>query len=224
MLQTCLEHLDRLTSSLISRVVVVDNNSTDGSKQWLQTLTEKHYRVLLLDRNLGFAGGCNLGIQHTTGDDILLLNTDAFLSARALDILVRYLDWRWQFYLNIPAGVLAAASAYWALRGLPQVKKETSLDLRGALLLAAGLVALNIAVSRSECHDVKFGMNILRRISANFQLFTSNPLNENRNAVFYFSAVLGFFYFLFNKAFIGLLGFRVRKQRGLPGRLVRPCE
>ncbi len=63
--------------------------------------------------------------------------------------LVRYLDWRWQFYINIPASILAAATAYWALRDLPQPKKQVTLDIPGALLLMAGLAALNGALSYS---------------------------------------------------------------------------
>jgi len=63
--------------------------------------------------------------------------------------LVRYLNWRWQFYLNIPASLLAAAAAWWALRNLPQTRLKTSLDLRGAALLTGGLVALNVALALS---------------------------------------------------------------------------
>ncbi|MBS1248715.1 MAG: putative triacylglyceride transporter [Chloroflexi bacterium] len=63
--------------------------------------------------------------------------------------LVRYLDWRWQFYINIPASILAAAGAYWALKDLPQPKRKVSLDIPGALLFTAGLVALNMALSFS---------------------------------------------------------------------------
>lgn len=61
--------------------------------------------------------------------------------------LVRYLDWRWQFYLNIPASILAAATAYWALKDLPQKTRPGKLDLAGALAFVAGLVALNVALS-----------------------------------------------------------------------------
>lgn len=61
--------------------------------------------------------------------------------------LIRYLDWRWQFYINIPASLIAALSAYWVLRHLPQTRKRTSLDIPGAVLLTACLVALNVALS-----------------------------------------------------------------------------
>jgi EmrB/QacA subfamily drug resistance transporter len=63
--------------------------------------------------------------------------------------LVRYLDWKWQFYINIPASVLAAVSAYWVLKDLRQTRQRTSLDIPGAMLLTAGLVALNVALSFS---------------------------------------------------------------------------
>ena len=33
-------------------------------------------------------------------------------------LLVRFLNWRWQFYLNIPLGLVAMAAAWWALQGL----------------------------------------------------------------------------------------------------------
>jgi len=63
--------------------------------------------------------------------------------------LVRYLDWRWQFYINIPASILAAVTAYWALKDLPQSRRRVALDIPGALLLMVGLVALNVALSYS---------------------------------------------------------------------------
>ncbi len=63
--------------------------------------------------------------------------------------LVRFLNWRWQFYLNVPASLLAAATAYWALRHVPQPRRRDSMDIPGALLFMGGLVALNVALSYS---------------------------------------------------------------------------
>ncbi len=65
-------------------------------------------------------------------------------------LLVRYLNWRWQFYLNIPASILAALAAFWVLQGAPQARKKVPLDIPGALLFMAGLVALNVAFSSSS--------------------------------------------------------------------------
>jgi len=71
---------------------VVDNASTDGSHEWLQTLKDERIHCILSPENLGFAKGCNLGIQQASGDAILLLNTDAFPEPGALKTLMTYLE------------------------------------------------------------------------------------------------------------------------------------
>jgi GT2 family glycosyltransferase len=56
-------------------VLVVDNDSADGSA----SLVERQYpqvRLIRNERNLGFAGGNNVGLQHATGDVLVLLNQD----------------------------------------------------------------------------------------------------------------------------------------------------
>jgi GT2 family glycosyltransferase/glycosyltransferase involved in cell wall biosynthesis len=57
-------------------VVVVDNGSRDGS---VETLAAQFptTRFVELDRNQGFAGGCNRGAQAARGDYIAFLNNDA---------------------------------------------------------------------------------------------------------------------------------------------------
>ena len=66
--------------------------------------------------------------------------------------LVRYLSWRWQFYLNLPLSALAAAAAFYALRDLrsPVVSERGSrrLDVVGAVLLTVALLAVNIGLTQ----------------------------------------------------------------------------
>lgn len=61
-------------------------------------------------------------------------------------LLIRFLTWRWQFYLNIPLSLAGLAMAWWALRALPQPRHRLRLDWLGAFLLTGGLLALNIAL------------------------------------------------------------------------------
>ncbi|MBI5204625.1 MAG: glycosyltransferase family 2 protein [Nitrospirae bacterium] len=59
-------------------VIIVDNASTDGSREYLR----EHFPEVTLvtsEKNLGFAGGNNLGAAHAKGDLLLLLNNDARL-------------------------------------------------------------------------------------------------------------------------------------------------
>ena len=65
-------------------------------------------------------------------------------------LLVRYLDWRWQFFLNIPLAVLAIAAAWWALQGLDRPAERRRVDWGAAFALSAALVCLNIALVNSS--------------------------------------------------------------------------
>jgi MFS family permease len=70
-------------------------------------------------------------------------------------LLVRFLDWRWQFYLNIPLSLIAIAAAWWALAGLDRPAARRRIDWPAAVSLSASLVCLNVAlVSTSEISGV----------------------------------------------------------------------
>ena len=57
-------------------IIVVDNGSTDGSMEIIQS---RYPQIILLPqaKNLGFAGGVNRGIEQASGEYIALLNSDA---------------------------------------------------------------------------------------------------------------------------------------------------
>jgi MFS family permease len=61
-------------------------------------------------------------------------------------VLVRFLTWRWQFWLNVPLAVLGMAAVWWALRGHDRPDREARVDWLGAFLLTVALVALNLAL------------------------------------------------------------------------------
>lgn len=71
-------------------IVVVDNASTDDSEQQLRTL-EPGVTLLQSGRNLGYAGGNNVGIRWALmqgADAVWLLNNDAVADESALESLV----------------------------------------------------------------------------------------------------------------------------------------
>ncbi|NNF11122.1 MAG: MFS transporter, partial [Acidimicrobiia bacterium] len=61
-------------------------------------------------------------------------------------MLVRFLDWRWQFYLNVPLALIGIAVAWWALRDFDRPTARAAVDWPGAATLTVALVSLNIAL------------------------------------------------------------------------------
>jgi MFS family permease len=64
-------------------------------------------------------------------------------------LLIRFLTWQWQFYLNIPLSLLGIAAAWWALRDLPEPKTRERIDWLGTAVLTISLISLNIALLNS---------------------------------------------------------------------------
>jgi len=74
-----------------TRVVVVDNASTDGSAAMVrERFPEVELRAL--DRNLGYGGGCNVVLRGLDTPYVLLLNPDTEMRGDAPAALVRFLE------------------------------------------------------------------------------------------------------------------------------------
>lgn len=72
------------------KIVVVDNNSNDGSVKSLKEKLKECY-IIESSINLGFAGGCNIGIKYSIengADYILLINNDTLVTVDFLDKLL----------------------------------------------------------------------------------------------------------------------------------------
>jgi hypothetical protein len=90
LLEGCLPWLFR-TAYPDCTVYLVDNASTDGSPEWAKA----HYpkiEIIRSEKNLGYAGGCNLGIRSTSGQYVVLLNNDTEVEPDWLEKLVQALD------------------------------------------------------------------------------------------------------------------------------------
>ena len=89
--------LERCLSSLLRQtyphyhILVVDNASTDGS---VAMVRQRFSRVEVIenDRNLGFAGGMNVGLRHAQGGIIVLLNQDTEVREDWLEWLVEAME------------------------------------------------------------------------------------------------------------------------------------
>ena len=73
------------------RTVVIDNGSTDKSVDHLEKVAGDRVRLIRLPENLGFTGGCNVGLDLAVlrdDDYIWLLNGDAVTEVHTLSSLV----------------------------------------------------------------------------------------------------------------------------------------
>lgn len=89
LIEDCLSSVSGLHYAPVE-IIVVDNNSTDGSEKFL----EAQQNILLLRNptNLGYAGGNNAGFKAAKGKYCAVLNNDMIVDKAWLDDPVRILE------------------------------------------------------------------------------------------------------------------------------------
>lgn len=90
--RACLNSLMEFTDYPNWELVIVDNASTDGSPEFLGKFAQgkDNVKLILNEENIGFAAGNNLGINNSTGEYIVLLNNDTYVTRGWLWGLIRY--------------------------------------------------------------------------------------------------------------------------------------
>ena len=80
--KTCLDSIERFTRYANMETVVVNNGSTDGTEKFLArwSSTRPWARVVTNGSNLGFAAGNNRGARAATGEYLIFLNNDTFVT------------------------------------------------------------------------------------------------------------------------------------------------
>lgn len=87
---TC-ELIDSIPFKEDMEVIVVDNASKEDEAGFI---SEKYPHVIVIrsEKNLGFAGGNNLGIKEAKGKYILLINNDTYFKDFNIDALIERLE------------------------------------------------------------------------------------------------------------------------------------
>jgi O-antigen biosynthesis protein len=77
--------LASLQASLADRddheIILIDDASTDGTRDWLDTLSDSRIRVLKNAANRGFAATNNRAVRESSGEILALVNNDLVLGA-----------------------------------------------------------------------------------------------------------------------------------------------
>lgn len=95
----CLQSIKDSTHDIAYEIIVVDNDSDDGSAD---AVAAQHPDIKLIrsNTNLGFAAANNLAVEHASGEYLLLLNPDTKLTENSIKIMLEFLQ------LNPDAGAV----------------------------------------------------------------------------------------------------------------------
>lgn len=72
----CIEALKKFPPFGAYEIIIIDNNSTDGTGDFLKSLKDPPVKVIANPVNFGFAKACNQGAQAAVYDHLLFLNND----------------------------------------------------------------------------------------------------------------------------------------------------
>ncbi|MHB1125668.1 MAG: glycosyltransferase family 2 protein [Bacillota bacterium] len=111
-IKSILEH-----SCLHFELIIVDNGSTDSTVKVLQSFSE--VQLISNSENLGFAAGCNQGIDRARGSFLLLLNNDTIVGHSWLENLLSCLN------SHAEIGLVGPRSNYSATTGIPNLSFST---------------------------------------------------------------------------------------------------
>lgn len=100
----CIESIRQYTEAGSYEIIVIDNNSQDGSVEWLKE--QGDIRCIFNAQNAGFPKGCNQGLEIAKGDELLLLNSDTVVTTNWL------LQLRMALYSNERVGAVSCVTNY----------------------------------------------------------------------------------------------------------------
>lgn len=90
-IDNCLKSIEEYSKGINLEIIVIDNNSTDGSVANLQRL-HPDVRLIALTENLGFPKANNLGFKNATGRYLLALNPDTQIYEDTLWCSIDFLE------------------------------------------------------------------------------------------------------------------------------------
>lgn len=92
--KACLHSLETYTHYDNLEIIIVDNASADGTPDYLTQWATgyENRKVILSPDNTGFAAGNNMGLRVATGDYLVLLNNDTYVTPGWVAGLKKHLD------------------------------------------------------------------------------------------------------------------------------------
>lgn len=90
--KACLHSLEQYTIYPNWELIIVDNASSDGSRDYLKEYIQGrgNTKLILNEENSGFSAGNNIGIEQASGEYVVILNNDTYVTKGWMWDLVRH--------------------------------------------------------------------------------------------------------------------------------------
>jgi GT2 family glycosyltransferase len=123
LLKRCFDSVRDSAGGVNFEIIVVDNGSKDGSAEFIKN-EFPGLTLIQSSVNLGFAKANNLGYKRSSGEYIVMLNSDAFLVGEALAVSVDLMDR--QPEVGLAGGRLIGEDGSWqpSARSFPGIWNE----------------------------------------------------------------------------------------------------
>lgn len=94
LLENCINSVFAAAKNLSIEIIVVDNNSFDGSTEFIKQkfCGKKNVKIIESYINLGFGKANNLGVKNASGKYLLILNPDTILQENTLEKTIRFYE------------------------------------------------------------------------------------------------------------------------------------
>ena len=87
----CIQSIIDKTIDITYEIIVVDNSSTDNSNEWFEK-DNLPFTLIKNNKNIGFGGACNIGLDCANGKYSFFLNSDTILVNNAIKIFYDFCE------------------------------------------------------------------------------------------------------------------------------------
>ena len=146
-------------------IILVDNASKDGSKEFFEEKAKKlkNFKYIYNNKNYGFGKANNIGFEHSKGSYIYILNSDTILHTKNIDKIIEN-----KFNKHENLGVIATKVIYEDDSLQPNVQKFSSLFTITLRLLKIGEKVRNNKILLNLFKNLPIKSKIVRTYLENF--------------------------------------------------------
>lgn len=154
-LKVCIYSLFTNTNyDILNKVYLIDDCSNEETLNYLKEVEKKYgslVEVIRNKKNLGFVKNCNIGLKKSTGDYVLLLNSDCIVTKNAIEKMAYNMSKDKKIGLLCPISSVAANLSFSIPEGMNfmQLNDLFEKQFRGKIFDACTVVGNCLMISRN---------------------------------------------------------------------------